>query len=170
MKVYIFILLLLVALYWLAFWIQKKDSPHAQFFYEIIKPILTTVLLALLALIFKKPLYFHFLRPELSILTANQECKMTNEFNYVWRCGIPLANPFDSPINGRKYKVRSKGEKHNFVKCSADGTTEGVISTEKGEDSCKYRISITPNGEETLVLEISAEKNEPKFEFEEISL
>ena len=164
-------IIMLAILYWITAFFSEKKSIHAKLIHEFSKSAFMTLGFGFIVFSFKKPLYRYLLRPEIEVSLDKDSCEIVNDFNKVWVCKIDFANPSDSHIKGRIYKAQSDNKDYNFEKCLLpDSSTSGIKLTEEKESFCKYKVTIEPNGEEALRLEISAGEAPPQIDFKEMIL
>lgn len=152
------------------FGVKTSDSQnqYVKFSHEVTKNIFPVLVIALLGFIFKKQIYFYFLRAELDIQNDKITCVRENNLNQVWKCKLPALNLYSSPIRNRVYRLKPTVDNYNFTNC-LEGKFNGVeLIKQDNEFECKYNISIDGNNEVSIPFTISGGEEIPQFKITEV--
>lgn len=145
----------------------NSKNKYVAFFHELLKSLFSIIVISLIIFLFKKQLYYNFIRGNLEIENDKISCIKLNEFNDVWSCKLPVVNFYDSSIKNRVYEITATVENYNFTKCLNE-EIEGVsIIKNDSVYSCKYNLSLDGHNELNLPFTVSGGKEIPHFEISE---
>lgn len=161
-------LVILIGLF--IFGVKTTDSKnnYVKFLHDLTKSVFPVLLIALLGFMFKKQIYFYFLRAELDIQNDRIDCVRENNLNHVWKCKLPALNLYSSTIKNRVFLLKSTVENYNFTNC-LDKKVEGVeLIKEDNEFECKFNITVDGNNEVNIPFTISGGEEVPQFIINEV--